>query len=88
MQPPIETAAPLETVLPEMSLSTRLQFALGLALIESITTSDEAYSAIAVNIADALAENMQPKHVTMVQQAVTSYLAYVDANVRIKPVVS
>lgn len=66
----------------KVSLSTKLQFALCLALVESILTDDEAYSAIAVKIADDLAEQLKPNQVALAQQAVQSYLDYLRDNNR------
>ena len=74
----IVTEGPVDKV----SLSTRLQFALCLALVESILTDDEVYSAIAVNIADDLAEQLKPNQVALAQQAVQCYLDYLRDNNR------
>ena len=64
----------------QLSLTSRLQFALCLALVEAVLTDDEAYSAVAVNIADDLADNLTPNQVALAQQAAQSYLDYLKVN--------
>ena len=61
---------------PEIEINTRLQFALCIALVESILVKDEQYSAMAVCIADDIAEKLKPQQVRTVQLAVQSYICY------------
>ena len=61
---------------PEIEINTRLQFALCIALVESILVKDQQYSAMAVCIADDIAEKLKPQQVRTVQLAVQSYISY------------